>query len=78
MWKRILIYLYSTVGFKWHTEKWQSKRTDLEKTDTEKKVDKVLPGKIFILIGFKEKAFTRVNSQQMWMNFNAFSRVLLV
>ena len=36
-------------------------------------MDKVLPGKIFILISFKEKVFTHVNSQQMWMNFNTFS-----
>ena len=43
------------------------------KTNTEKKVDKVLPGKIFILISFKEKVFTQINSQQMWMNFNMFS-----
>ena len=36
-------------------------------------MDKVLPGKIFILISFKEKAFTHKNSQQMWLNFNTFS-----
>ena len=36
-------------------------------------MDKVSPGKIFILISFKEKVFTHVNSQQMWMNFNTFS-----
>ena len=36
-------------------------------------MDKVLPGKIFILINFKEKVFTPVDSQQMWMNFNTFS-----
>ena len=36
-------------------------------------MDKVLPGIIFILISFKEKVFTYVNSQQMWMNFNTFS-----
>ena len=36
-------------------------------------MDKVLPGKIFILISSKEKVFTHVNSQQMWMNFNTFS-----
>ena len=36
-------------------------------------MDKVLPSKIFILISFKETVFTRVNSQQMWMNFNTFS-----
>ena len=36
-------------------------------------MDKVLPGKIFILIKFKEKVFTHVNSQQMWMNCNTFS-----
>ena len=36
-------------------------------------MDKVLPGQIFILIRFKEKDFTHVNSQQMWMNFNTFS-----
>ena len=35
------------------------------KTNTEKKVDKVLPGSIFILISFKEKVFTQINSQQM-------------
>ena len=28
------------------------------KTNTEKMVDKVLPGKIFLLISFKEKVFT--------------------
>ena len=36
-------------------------------------MDKVLPGKIFILISFKVKVFTYVNSQQMWMNYNTFS-----
>ena len=36
-------------------------------------MDKVLPGKIFILISFKGKVFTHINSQQMWMNFNTFS-----
>ena len=36
-------------------------------------MDKVLPGKIFILISFKDKCFTYVNSQQMWMIFNTFS-----
>ena len=36
-------------------------------------MDKVLAGKIFILISFKEKVFTHLNSQQMWMNFNMFS-----
>ena len=36
-------------------------------------MDKVLPDKIFILISFKEKVFTHVNSQQMWMNFNTLS-----
>ena len=35
------------------------------KTNTEKKVDKVLPGNSFILISFKEKVFTQINSQQM-------------
>ena len=43
------------------------------KTNTEKKVNEVLLGKIFILISFKEKVFTHINSQQMWMNFNTFS-----
>ena len=36
-------------------------------------MDKVLLGQIFILISFKEKVFTHVNLQQMWMNFNTFS-----
>ena len=36
-------------------------------------MDKVLPGKMFILISFKGKVSTYVNSQQMWMNFNTFS-----
>ena len=36
-------------------------------------MDKVLPGKIFILTSFKVKIFIHVNSQQMWMNFNMFS-----
>ena len=35
-------------------------------------MDKVSPGKIFILINFKEEIFTQMNSQQMWMNFNTF------
>ena len=35
-------------------------------------MNKVLPGRIFILISFKEKAFTQINLQQMWMNFNTF------
>ena len=34
------------------------------KTLTEKKVDKVLPGEIFILINFNVKAKTQVNSQE--------------
>ena len=42
------------------------------KTNSEKKVDKVLPGKIFIVISLKEKVLTEINSQQMWMNFNTF------
>ena len=42
------------------------------KTNTEKKVDKVLPGNIFVIISFKETVFTHINSQQMWMNFNMF------
>ena len=36
-------------------------------------MNKFLPGKIFILISFKEKVFTHVNLQQMWMNFDMFS-----
>ena len=43
------------------------------KTNREKRVVKVLPGKIFILISFKEKVFTHVISQQIWMNFNTSS-----
>ena len=35
------------------------------KTNTENRVDKVLPGNIFILISFKEKVFTQINSQQI-------------
>ena len=35
------------------------------KTNREEKVDKVLPGNIFILISFQEKIFTQINSQQM-------------
>ena len=35
-------------------------------------MDKVLPVEIFILICFNVNAFTQVNSQQMWMNFNTF------
>ena len=35
-------------------------------------MDKVLPGEIFILISFNVKAFTQVNSQQMWVNFDTF------
>ena len=44
------------------------------KTNREEKVDKVLPGNIFILISFKEKAFTQINSQQM-NTFRFSSRV---
>ena len=36
-------------------------------------MDKGLPGKIFILISFKENVFTHINSEQLWMNFNTFS-----
>ena len=36
-------------------------------------MDKVLLGKIFMLISFTDKVFTHKNSQQMWMNFNTFS-----
>ena len=43
------------------------------KTNTENKVHKVLPSKIFILISFKEKVFTHISTQQMWLNFNTFS-----
>ena len=56
-------------------EIWRSSdRTELIwiKTNTKKKVDKVLQGEIFILIGFNVKAFTQVNPQQMWMNSNTF------
>ena len=35
-------------------------------------MDKVLHSGIFILISFDIKAFTQVNSQQIWMNFNTF------
>ena len=36
-------------------------------------MDKDLPGDFFImLICFNVNAFTQVNSQQMWMNFNTF------
>ena len=35
-------------------------------------MDKVLPGKIFILISFKEKVCTQIKSEQMWINFNTF------
>ena len=37
-------------------------------------MDKVLPGNIFILISFKEKVFTQINSQQM-NTFRSSSRV---
>ena len=39
-----------------------------------KKVDKVLPGQIFILISFHVKDLTQVqvNPQQIWMNFDTF------
>ena len=36
-------------------------------------MDKVLHGKILILISFTDKFFTHINSQQIWMNFNTFS-----
>ena len=36
-------------------------------------MDKVLPGKMFILISFKERVFSHINSQQMWMKFDTFS-----
>ena len=32
-------------------------------------MDEVLPSEIFILITFNVKAFTKANSQQIWMNF---------
>ena len=35
-------------------------------------MDKVLLDKIFILISLNVKAHTQVNSQQMWINFDAF------
>ena len=35
-------------------------------------MDKDLPGEIFILICFNVEAFTQVNSQQPWMNFDRF------
>ena len=35
-------------------------------------MDKILPGKICILISVKQNVFTHINSQQMWMNFNTF------
>ena len=37
-------------------------------------MDKVFPGNIFILISFKEKVFTQINSQQMH-TFRSSSRV---
>ena len=48
------------------------------KTNTEKTVDKVLPGKIFMLIGFSVKAITQVNPQHTWVNFNTFPSCFLV
>ena len=44
------------------------------KTNTDKKLDKVLPGQIFILISFNVKDLTQVlvNPQQIWMNFDTF------
>ena len=36
-------------------------------------MDKVLQGKIFILMSFKAKLFSHINLQQLWMNFNMFS-----
>ena len=65
MWKRIKIYSWSSVAFGSNPEKYRSKNLIWIKTNTEKKVDKVLPGNIFILISFKEKVFTQINSQQM-------------
>ena len=44
------IYPYLFVACRCNPEKQQSKRTDLDKTNTGKKVAKVLPDKIFILI----------------------------
>ena len=41
----------------------------LGKVSSEKKVS---PGEVFILMSFNVKAFTQVNQQQMWMNFNTF------
>ena len=35
-------------------------------------MNKVFPGEFFILISFDVKAFTQVQSQQIWMNFNTF------
>ena len=66
MWKRKKIYPYSPVAFKCDLEKYSNQKELIWIiTNTEKRVDKVLPGKIFILISFKEKDFTHVNSQQM-------------
>ena len=36
-------------------------------------MDEVLPCEFFILVGFNVRGLTKLNSQQMWMNFNAFS-----
>ena len=36
-------------------------------------MDKILPSNIFVLVSFKDKVFTHINSQQMWMNFNTLS-----
>ena len=71
MWKRIKIYPYSPVDV---IRRGSNKKELIwMKTNTEKRADKVLPGKIFILINFKENVFTYVNSQQLRMNFNMFS-----
>ena len=57
--RRIYLYLYLI--------RRSSNRKELIwiKANKEKKVDKVLPGNIFILMSFKEKVFTQINSQQM-------------
>ena len=73
MWKRIKFIRIRLLRLDAIRRSSNQQELILIKTNTEKKVDKCLPSKIFILISFKEKDFTHINSQQMWMNFNTFS-----
>ena len=73
MWKRIKFIYIRLLRLDVIRRSSNKKKLIWIKTNTEKRVDKVLPGKSFILISFNENVFTHISSQQMSMNFDTFA-----